>query len=267
MVAKFQLKDDESDLIIGEFKDLINLSGDTIAGDVENFTCKTKLIDFTVTDEFKKYCLQSKTYVNNVHLIILNLKGDAIGSYYFTIDEPMFSHKSIFLSGDKDIELVGTFLENPSVTALELWDEWRICPPIEKNKWAHLALSKRASWLEVARLHQEYKCDIETHDQKKVYELDGTYIEDSNSFFCALGEAIIGPGGYYGFNLSSLKDCLSGDFGIASPFSIVWKNFSFDTQNDISLNNINSVRMEPKFFYEVIELLTSYQLTVTFLPK
>lgn len=261
MVAKFQIKDDESDMIIGEFKDLINLPGDTIENDVVNFTCKTKLIDFTVTDEFKQYCLQTKVYVNNLHFIILNMNGDAIGSYYFTIDEPMFSHKSIFLSGDKDIELVGTFSEYPSVTVLELWEKWRTSPPIKKNKWAHLASSKRAGWLEVARLHQEYKGDIETHDQMRVYELDGTYVEDSTSFFCALGEAMHGPGGYYGFNLSSLKDCLSGNFGIASPFSIVWRNCSFEIQSD------NSIRMEPDFFYDVIKLMTSFQLTLTILPK
>ena len=34
--------------------------------------------------------------------------------------------------------------------------------------------------------------------------------------------AINGPGGYFGWNLDALDDCLSGRFGARAPFRLVW---------------------------------------------
>jgi hypothetical protein len=52
-----------------------------------------------------------------------------------------------------------------------------------------------------------------------VFVLDGAAIEDLPAFLCALGEAINGPGGYFGgLNLVSLEDCLHGSFGVTLPF-------------------------------------------------
>jgi RNAse (barnase) inhibitor barstar len=53
--------------------------------------------------------------------------------------------------------------------------------------------------------------------------LDGAVIQSPVDFYCAIGEAINGPGGYFGANLDSLADCLRGDFGIAVPFDLVWQ--------------------------------------------
>ncbi|WP_204016947.1 barstar family protein, partial [Sphaerimonospora thailandensis] len=45
---------------------------------------------------------------------------------------------------------------------------------------------------------------------------------DIEGFYCALGEAINGPGGYFGWNLSALDDCLRGQWGAAPPFRLIW---------------------------------------------
>ncbi|WP_407924490.1 barstar family protein [Actinomadura physcomitrii] len=37
-----------------------------------------------------------------------------------------------------------------------------------------------------------------------------------------MGEAINGPGGYFGWNLDALDDCLIGSWGAAAPFRLVW---------------------------------------------
>lgn len=49
------------------------------------------------------------------------------------------------------------------------------------------------------------------------YDLDGRYVTDVEGFYCALGEAVDGPGGYFGWNLDALDDCLRG-----TPFTLVW---------------------------------------------
>lgn len=50
------------------------------------------------------------------------------------------------------------------------------------------------------------------------FVLDCAEVIDKSSFFCAVGEAVNGPGGYYGKGLDSMHDCLSGGFGPTPPF-------------------------------------------------
>ncbi|WP_372446956.1 barstar family protein [Nocardia goodfellowii] len=52
--------------------------------------------------------------------------------------------------------------------------------------------------------------------------MDGQAVTDIASFYCALGEAINGPGGYFGWNLDALWDCLRGGWGASSPFTLEW---------------------------------------------
>nr|BFE72103.1 hypothetical protein GCM10020092_054040 [Actinoplanes digitatis] len=54
------------------------------------------------------------------------------------------------------------------------------------------------------------------------YDLDGLSVTDIEGFYCAIGEAINGPGGYFGWNLDALDDCLAGRFGAVAPFRLVW---------------------------------------------
>jgi len=46
-----------------------------------------------------------------------------------------------------------------------------------------------------------------------VYELDGSAINSPDDLYRLLGEAVNGPGSYFGANLDSLNDCLGGGFG------------------------------------------------------
>ncbi|WP_043665055.1 barstar family protein [Streptomyces xylophagus] len=45
------------------------------------------------------------------------------------------------------------------------------------------------------------------------YVLDGTQIRTLDDFWRVIGEAVNGPGGYFGRNLDAFADCLSGGFG------------------------------------------------------
>ncbi|MCP3136381.1 barstar family protein [Pyxidicoccus xibeiensis] len=53
--------------------------------------------------------------------------------------------------------------------------------------------------------------------------LQGRFIEDLSSFFCSMGEAVNGAGGYFGWSLDSLQDCCVGGFGVAPPFIVRWE--------------------------------------------
>ena len=60
------------------------------------------------------------------------------------------------------------------------------------------------------------------------YVLDGSRIWTTQEFFDAVGEAVGGPGTYFGANLDAFSDCLSGGFGTPedSPFYFVLNNSS-----------------------------------------
>src|SRR5688572_21394641 len=59
-----------------------------------------------------------------------------------------------------------------------------------------------------------------------VYELPGDRISSLDDFWIAIGEAINGPGGYFGKNLDAFIDCLQGGMGTpdAGIYTIRWLN-------------------------------------------
>ncbi|MEV4008022.1 barstar family protein [Actinomadura sp. NPDC049753] len=58
------------------------------------------------------------------------------------------------------------------------------------------------------------------------YAVDGRHITDEPGLYLALGEAVNGPGGYFGGCLDALADCLSGDFGYTAPATLLWHDAS-----------------------------------------
>ncbi|OLZ74740.1 barnase inhibitor [Streptomyces sp. IMTB 2501] len=58
------------------------------------------------------------------------------------------------------------------------------------------------------------------------YVLDGTRIKSLEDFWRVLGEAVNGPGGYFGRNLDAFADCLSGGFGTPDDgdFVVEWRD-------------------------------------------
>ncbi|MEV0990317.1 hypothetical protein [Streptomyces sp. NPDC049949] len=52
------------------------------------------------------------------------------------------------------------------------------------------------------------------------YELDGRHVTDVPGLYLALGEAVNGPGGYFGGCLDALDDCLGGNFGHTAPATL-----------------------------------------------
>ncbi|MFC9945499.1 barstar family protein [Streptomyces pratensis] len=58
------------------------------------------------------------------------------------------------------------------------------------------------------------------------YVIDGSGITGLDSFWDAIGEAVNGPGGYFGRSLDAFADCLGGGFGTPDDgsFVIEWRD-------------------------------------------
>ncbi|MGI5232828.1 barstar family protein [Actinoallomurus sp. CA-142502] len=100
---------------------------------------------------------------------------------------------------------------------LDLWFTGR---PIEPNLWARYDRTLRHEWAGVALAH--HRSDVPDQPAGTVFDLDGRFVTDIEGFYCAIGEAINGPGGYFGWNLGALDDCLGGKWGARAPFRLVW---------------------------------------------
>ncbi|MEV7371936.1 barstar family protein [Streptomyces sp. NPDC090301] len=64
------------------------------------------------------------------------------------------------------------------------------------------------------------------------YVLDGRQIRTLEDFWRVIGEAINGPGGYFGRNLDAFADCLSGGFGTPDDddYVVEWRDHQVSRQ-------------------------------------
>ena len=149
--------------------------------------------------------------LDDVWIGILSNDGSVIGQYLLA-DARLTSS-----------ELSGYLYDVPRVTAERVWEIWRQGRPREINSWESLPVGERESWLEVvARYSFGPAGRINATGDPREYSLAGSRIRDIASFFCALGEAVNGPGGYFGWNFSALHDCLMGGWGALPGFSLDW---------------------------------------------
>jgi RNAse (barnase) inhibitor barstar len=102
---------------------------------------------------------------------------------------------------------------------LGILEHWHTGPPAQKNLWGGYDRELRHHWAGVALAHLPSAPD---RPPSTTYNLDGRFVTDIEGFYCAIGEAINGPGGYFGWNLDALDDCLRGRFGARTPFRLVW---------------------------------------------
>lgn len=89
---------------------------------------------------------------------------------------------------------------------------WRLLSLAQREQWLIAACNRHFKWRRRRQGWQDAKPGT-------VFVVDGAAITDHPALMCALGEAINGPGGYFGgTNSDSLEDCLYGSFGVTLPF-------------------------------------------------
>ncbi|MET8969672.1 barstar family protein [Streptomyces hydrogenans] len=118
---------------------------------------------------------------------------------------------------------VTLWCENGLPGAERVWDLLRTGRLNRVGLWHGLAPADRRAWLSVALMSRGYRRQGQSDAPAgRVFTLDGRHIVDEDSFYCALGEAVDGPGGYFGWNLDALDDCLCGGWGATVPFTLHW---------------------------------------------
>ncbi|WP_033403862.1 barstar family protein [Paenibacillus fonticola] len=219
----YQFSLNRSELVIGFCKGIKGLSGEIYSEGDLSFH-KIELKEFVFCKEFKEYMNKRKESINRlVHICIIDKNSSPIGKFLFSIFDDIRYHKTGFPESKTDIILRGSLKEVLAHKELEIWNMWRISQPLRKNEWSSLSEDERRAWLKVVTNYNINKSNC-YETEEIIFHLDGTYVTDYPSFFCALGEAINGPGGYYGFDVCSLIDCVHGGFGATAPFTLIWKN-------------------------------------------
>ena len=186
----------------------------------------------TIEDEDKIQLLEG--FIANPFLKIKKIKDcDIIINMYdskfnlmTTFESGMIEKVEILYTNNLyKIILVGESLPFISSQIMKLWLERRKGLPIKKGSWIKLPRNQRQDWLEVSVLDYRFKYN---KNIVKV-EIDGMIIDDFDSFYCALGEAVYGVGGYIGRCYHSLKDCLTGGCGgyLALPLIVKWINSDY----------------------------------------
>lgn len=195
---------------------------------------------------------RARRTLGNIDLNILNQHGDAIGSYY--IATPTVQDIQLSDSGGRasyNIKFGGFTVDRHRKNEETLWEARRSGGPHEIGTWKKLSPVDLLGWLDVCRLANDSRRAADIQPESAI-ALDGREIGTESEFYCALGEAVNGPGGYFGSGLDSLQDCLRGGFGVKVPVTISW------TASDVSRLHIGERR-----FSRIIEVLETPGVTLS----
>jgi len=146
--------------------------------------------------------------------------GNAVPTSHMVSATVTATRPSRLGTGLVDIDLDGGVGDPLPHGAREIWNLWHTGRPTRPNLWSGYDRALRNEWCRAAVTHH-------LHDQPDrppgcTYDLDGRYITDLEGFYCALGEAVNGPSGYFGWNDQALYECLRGRWGASPPFHLRW---------------------------------------------
>jgi hypothetical protein len=98
-------------------------------------------------------------------------------------------------------------------------------PPESLNEWRPLDEADRRSWLTHAsqRFFDPGGVFVPSKARSRAIVVDGSLVDTLLGFYCAIGEAVNGPGGYFGLSIEAFDDCLFSGFGLEFPYTIVWR--------------------------------------------
>ncbi|MEU6442085.1 barstar family protein [Streptomyces sp. NPDC047046] len=189
------------------------------------------------------------------------LEGDrALGSYFVNEVTVVGAEPSAWGAGLLDLTLT-LWCEDAVAGAERVWDLMRAGRLHRTGMWHELSPADRQAWLSVALRSREYRCGEKADAPAGgVFTLDGRHIVDRDSFFCAIGEAVNGPCGYFGWNLDALDDCLRGGWGATTPFTLHW-DFSAGTRARPGERRATGGR-EAELFDPLLEIFEAHGVSV-----
>ncbi|MEU1791819.1 barstar family protein [Streptomyces sparsogenes] len=180
--------------------------------------------------------------LEDVELRVRDVRGREIGGYYIGRVEVTDSRDSVSVPGGTDLAMSFFGHAAPYPYAGEIWKTWAQGPPAEPGRWKGLPPEARESWLHVVQTvwfrtgHQARR-----YGDAATCEIPGADLADIAGFYCALGEAVNGPGGYFGSNPHALADCLiNSEACPAPPFRLVWRDVE-TSRRDVGDKEIDEV--------------------------
>ncbi|MFF2573541.1 barstar family protein [Streptomyces sp. NPDC058084] len=158
-----------------------------------------------------------------------------------------------------DITLTDGGHDRPSPAVRPIWAEWYHGPPAEPNLWAPYDSQGRAAWLDLTT--RAWRVPAPWPDRSGgEHHLDGRFVTDVAGLHCAIAEALLGPGRYFGREWNAFKDCLGGGFGVAPPFTLTWHD------SEIARRALADVVEDPEaglsYFEDIVRLLEWCGVTV-----
>ena len=132
-----------------------------------------------------------------------------------------FLNNISILSKEENNIQINSFFLGTTKGIFKIWKEYFENGLTEYNQWKKVKQCEKQAWLELALSFQ----NINYENLKSTIEIDGVDIKSLNDFFCSIGEALNGKGGYFGRDLYGFYDCLrSPEFGTQNLKTVIWKN-------------------------------------------
>ncbi|MEV4134723.1 hypothetical protein AB0J72_21445 [Dactylosporangium sp. NPDC049742] len=164
-------------------------------------------------------CRAVPTGLLNAKLAHVRVDGTAHVLHHWVFGDVVATRPSALGDDLVDVELDARLDSPLSANERPLYDMWRAGGPAAPNQWAGLERSDRYLWVGAAQAHRIHAPD---KPAGTVYHLDGRHVTDYDAFYCAIGEAINGPGGWFGGDGFWLHECAVGDAGATPGFRLVW---------------------------------------------
>ncbi|MGA5124969.1 barstar family protein [Streptomyces pseudogriseolus] len=151
-----------------------------------------------------------------------------------------------------DVTLTDGGDERPVPADRAVWAQWFHGPPETPNQWAVYDARGRAAWLDLTT--RAWRTPAPRSDRSGgVHRLDGRFVTDVPGLHCALSEALLGPGGYFGRGWNAFRDCLCGGFGVVPPFTLIWHDSEVARRSLVDV--VHDAEGGLSYFQEVVALL------------
>lgn len=177
----------------------------------------------------------------STELHIMDFRGRKVGEYY--VGRVAFSGPSPWGEfGFKSSVSCRSFGHRCEYfDAKKIWSRWTSGEPLKFGEWAEWPKCLQNSWLHVVQ-NSWFSMGKEPgrYGASASVRLDGSNIRGKSGFYCAIGEAVNGPGGYYGSNLDALASCISSEDGLGPLVDVSWENFQV-SQKYLSSEFLDSV--------------------------
>ncbi|MGW6984774.1 barstar family protein [Streptomyces sp. NPDC054932] len=193
-----------------------------------------------------------------VHLLVLDRHGAV------TTSRPVGLaiagvRPSVLGDGLEDITLADGGDDRPSPAVRPVWEKWYRGAPAEPNLWASYDARGREEWLELTT--RGWRVPVPQPDRTGgEHHLDGRFVTDVPGLHCAIAEALLGPGRYFGREWNAFRDCLAGGFGVAPPFTLIWHD------SEVARRSLAAEVFDPEggpsYFEETVQLLERVGVTV-----